>query len=457
MQVVAEQDARRLLLAYRADPALFVRQTMGAEPSPQQAELLREAAKPGAHVSVTSGHGTGKSTVLAWLAIWFVCLHKDSKCPVTAPTASQLESIFWAELNKWIGRLHPWFRAQLVVTANKLCVQGAEHTQFCVARTARKEKPEALQGFHATNLMFLVDEASGVPDAIFEAAEGSLSTPGARVILASNPTRNSGYFHRTHHKDRGHWVCLRFSCLDSPHVSPDYAKSVGERYGDDSDFYRVRVLGEFPRASSMQFIAADLVEEARGRTRYPNEYINSPVVLGVDVARFGDDKSVIFRRQGLVSSILGTHHGLDTMALSSVVAQHIKEQRPAATFVDVGSMGAGVIDRLRQLGHSVFDVNFGSKAAKDTEYTNKRAEMWGRVRDWLKAGGCIPDDSELCDDLTGLEYGFDGKERIQLESKEDMKKRGLASPDKADALAVTFAEHVAPADFDAEEPQSRFA
>ena len=437
-----EQDLVDMHRLFRRDPEAFVRVVIGADPSEQQGHALRAIAIPGAHVSITSGHGTGKSACLAWLILWHVVCLADSKCGATAPTAPQLSAVLWAEVAKWHQRMHPWYRNQISVTSDMVCVKGAEKTQFAVARTARKEAPEALQGLHASHMLFLADEASGVPDAIFEAAEGSLSTPGARVVLASNPTRNSGYFHRSHHKDRAFWTCLRFSCLDSPHVSPEYGQQMAAKYGEDSDLYRVRVLGQFPRASSLQLISTEVVEAAAGRSRHQSEYLHAPVILGCDVARFGDDQTVIYRRQGLVSWHMGAWRGLDTMATASRVAQMIQEGRPDAVFVDGGGLGAGVVDRLRQLGHGITDVNFGSKAGKDHLYVNKRAEMWAKMRDWLKSGGCIPDDPEICDDLTSLEYGFDAKERIQLESKDDMKRRGLSSPDKADALALTFAEPV---------------
>lgn len=431
-----------MMRTLQADPVAFVRVILGAVPSPQQEQLLRAAAQHGAHVSVTSGHGTGKSTCLAWLILWHVSCFHNSKVGVTAPTAPQLQSVLWAEVFKWHKQMHPYFRSQVTVTADTVCVTGAERTQFAVARTARKESPEALQGLHADHMLFVVDEASGVPDAIYEAAEGSLSTAGARVVLASNPTRNSGYFHRTHHKDRAHWTCLRFSCLDSPHVDPAYPQQMADKYGLDSDLYRVRVEGKFPRASSLQLISTDLVEQAAGRVRHVSEYNHAPVILGCDIARFGSDQTVIYRRQGLVAWQLGAWRGLDTMATSSMIAQMIANEHPEAVFVDGGGLGAGVVDRLRQLGHVVSDVNFGSKAGRDNLYVNKRAEMWCDLRDWLKSGGCIPDDQEIKDDLSSLEYGYDSRERVQLESKDDMRKRGLASPDKADALALTFAERV---------------
>lgn len=428
----------RVLRAHRADPVRFVREALEAEPTEQQAALLRAASKPGAHVAVRSGHGTGKSTSMAWLLLWFLCTHPDARVPATAPTGHQLEDILWPEVAKWHGKLHPYYRDALEVNADKIALKGA--SSFAVKRTARKENPEALQGFHGRNLLFLIDEASGIPEQIFEVAEGALSTPNARVVMAANPTQTSGYFWRAFHGDRDRWTRLRFSSADSPLVSKEYVETMAKTYGEESDIFRVRVLGEFPSASVSQLIPADLVDEAMAREPIDDSvYRHAPVVLGVDVARYGDDKSVIVRRQGLVSSILWTGRGVDTMALADIVAHHWTGQKAQACFIDEGAMGAGVVDRLRQLGLAPVAVNFGAAASNPAKYRNKRAEMWCLMRDWLKSGGFLPLDNDLRDDLVGPEYQFLPSGAIQLERKEDMRRRGVASPDLADALAVTFA------------------
>jgi hypothetical protein len=213
-------------------------------------------------------------------------------------------------------------------------------------------------------------------------------------------------------------------------------------YGEDSDFVRVRVRGVFPRASSMQYIPCDLVDAAVVRHVPPEEVKTMPKVIGVDVARFGDDQSVVQRRQGLASWAPRKFRGIDNMDLVGVILSEIKEWSPDAVFIDAGG-GQGVIDRLRQLGHNVIEVSFGSEADDKAHYFNKRTEMWGRMRAWLKSGGSIVDDMDLKSDLIGPEYGYSDKDQEQLERKKDMKARGLASPDCGDALALTFAYHVA--------------
>ncbi len=437
---MALSDVADVVAAWRASPPLFVREALQAQPSQQQLQALEAFAAPGARVAIKSGHGTGKSTLMSWLIFWALTCFDDVKCPVTAPTAHQLQDVLWAEVRKWGGQLpRPW-RDELEVTADTIKFKSCP--SFAVARTGRKENPEALQGFHAGNLMFFVDEASGVDDVVFQVAQGALSTPGARVLMAANPTRTSGYFYNAFHRDRDRWTRLTFSCLNSPHVAPEYAREIAESYGEESDIYRVRVLGEFPGASDLQFIPRALVDAAAGKHLAKDQYGFAPVILGVDVARFGDDRSIVALRQGLYCEVLWRGRGVDTMQLADRVAVLWQEHKADAVMIDAGGVGAGVCDRLRQMGHRPIDVQFGSASAL-RNCLNKRAEMWWRMRDWLRDGGAIPPDSDLRDDLTAPEYCFTTKGLVQLEKKADMKKRGLPSPDLADALALTFAVPVA--------------
>ena len=382
----------------------FVVECLDAQPTKQQEAALKAFSVPGAHVSIRSGHGTGKSTIFAWVALWALVCFWDVKIPATAPTAHQLEDILFPEIEKWRARmLEPW-RSAIQVKSDKVVMDGTPG--FVAARTGRKENPEALQGFHADNLIFLIDEASGIPEQIFEVARGALSTEGARILMAANPTRLTGYFYNSHHKNRDLWTRFQFSCLDSPRVSPAYAKEIAEEYGEDSDMYRVRVLGEFPHASEMQFMPGDVVEAAMGRHLREEMFDFAPVVIGVDVAMFGGDRSVVFLRQGLMSKML-------YQKLSS----------------------------LRLMNRSPIAFYAGEKGLLENCH-NRRTEVWYKMRKWLCDGGAIPDEADLRDDLVGPEYSTNSRGQLQLERKQDMKKRGLASPDLADALAVTFGAEV---------------
>lgn len=437
-------DIAAVVMKWRDSPVLFVREALQAQPSEQQEKALTAFAEPGARVTIKSGHGTGKSTLMSWLILWALTCFKDVKCPVTAPTAHQLEDVLWTEIHKWGEKLPSLWRNELEVTSDTVRYKSCP-SSFAVARTGRKENPEALQGFHAETLCFFIDEASGVDDIVFQVAQGALSTTGARVIMAANPTRTSGYFYNAFHKDRARWSRFTFSCLESPMVSQDYVKEVAETYGEESDIYKVRVLGEFPSASDLQFIPTTLIDSAMRKHLPKSAYDFAPVILGVDVARSGGDRSVIFLRQGLYSDVVWQKRGVDLMTLSDIVAQMAAVKKADAIMVDGTGIGAGVVDRLRQMGYShlVSDVQFGGASAL-RNCLNKRSEMWWRLREWLKEGGALPDNQELRDDLTAPEYSYNTKGLVQLERKEDMKKRGLASPDLADALAATFAFSVLP-------------
>lgn len=436
-------DIADVVAGWQASPVAFVREALQAEPSKQQATALEAFAAPGARVAIKSGHGTGKSTLMSWLILWALTCHYDVKCPTTAPTAHQLEDVLWTEVRKWGTRLPSLWRDALEVTSDTIRFKGLPG--YAVARTGRKENPEALQGFHAETLCFFVDEASGIDDVVFQVAQGALSTEGSRIIMAANPTRTSGYFYNAFHRDRDRWTRFTFSCLDSPHVSPDYAKEVADSYGEDSDIYRVRVLGEFPSAGDMQFISSALVESSMGKHLHETQYNFAPVILGVDVARYGPDRSVIVLRQGLYSDILWQGRGVDTMELADIVASCWHERKADAVMVDVVGVGGGVVDRLRQMGLEPLPINSGGASALKN-CLNKRAEMWWRLRDWLASGACLPHNDDLRDDLVGPEYQYNSKGLCQLEKKEDMAKRGLSSPDVADALAMTFGAWVSTAE-----------
>jgi len=339
--------------------------------------------------------------------------------------------------------MHELFRPHVLWSSEAIRIKGAEQTQFAVARTARPEKPEALQGFHAPHLLFVIDEASGVPDAVFEVAQGALPSPNSRVVMTSNPTMLTGYFYEAFHRQRDSWTRLTFSAEDSPIVAPEYCKEMADKYGRDSDIYKVRVLGEFPSASVMQLIPLPVVQDALGRHLRLDQYGHMPVILGCDVSYYGDDKSVVYLRQGLRSSELWSGREVDTVTFANLIARLWREHKADACFIDITGWGAGVVDTLRNLGFQPQGVPFGSQAGDAGRFANRRAEMWWLLKEWLEGGGVLPDDSDLKDDLIGPQYFYTPNGKIALERKEDMKKRGLSSPDKADALALTFASPVA--------------
>ncbi len=436
------------LLKCKHDALYFVRNVIGAEPTEQQAQLMSAVSNPGAHVSVRSGHGPGKTTGLAWLIVWFVSLYPDSRVPCTAPTGHQLHDLLWPEVSKWHNKLHPLWKRDLIVTSDKIFVKDAPKTQYAVARTARPENPEALQGFHAKNLLFLLDEASGIPEPIFETAEGALSTPGARVVMTSNPTRTEGYFYRSHNEERRYWTTLHFSSLESPLVAEDYVEKMKARYGEDSNIYKVRVLGEFPEASEDVVIPLPWVESSIGRDI---EFPTSKRIAGLDVARFGDDATSFLVRQGGDIDYMDQWRNKDLMETVGRVANAYKEGRFDAVHVDAIGLGGGVVDRLREMNIPVFGVNVAETAAQQEKFNRLRDQLWWAARDYFESKQSritpAPDNSQmLIDDLIGqltsIRYGFTSNGKLRIESKDEMKKRGLESPNMADALCLTFAEGI---------------
>lgn len=397
--------------------------------------------------AVASGHGVGKTALVSWLLLWAVSTHPDTRGVVTANTENQLRTKTWAELSKWFRLCicHHWFK--LTATALFSATPGHEKTWRIDAVPWSENNTEAFAGLHneGRRIIVVFDEASAIPDVIWETTEGALTDANTEILWFAfgNPTRNTGRFKECFGRFRHRWSTQQ---VDSRSVDITNKEQIAQwvaDYGEDSDFVRVRVRGVFPRAGSTQFIAGDVADHARGRDA---SFIPSdPLVIGVDVARFGDDQTVIAFRRGRDARSIPwiTLRGQDTMQVAAQVAEAVRAYNPAAVFVDEGGLGAGVVDRLKQLRVKVIGINFGSKPDRfviddDVKVRNKRAEMWALMRSWL-TGGAIPDDHELVADLTGVEYGYDENQAIQLEKKEHMKKRGLASPDKGDALALTFA------------------
>lgn len=402
-------------------------------------------------VSIRSGHGTGKSTFMAWCVLWFLACYFPAKVPATAPTSHQLEDVLWSEIAKWHRVMKERFPAlgdQFEWTAGAFRMKSAPNESFSVARTSRPERPEALQGFHADNILFLIDEASGVADNVFEVAEGALSTDGAYVVMAANPTRQSGYFFESHHKMRASWAALHWSGVDSPRVSREYVANMKKKYGEQSPVYKVRVLGEFVGAVD-GVISLELCEAAKIRDVAVIE--KAKVIWGVDVARFGDDSSALAKRKGNHQlEPVKEWYGKDTMQLVGLIKaewdrtpEHL---RPVAVNVDVIGIGAGVVDRLKELELPVVGVNVSETEAvnsgQERQFNRLRDELWWKSREWVEAKDCKlrEDDEELIAELTTPTYTILSNGLIKVEGKPELKARGVKSPNRADAWNNTFAD-----------------
>ncbi len=412
-------------------------------------------------IAVAGGNGPGKSALASWVIDWAMSTAIDTRVNVTANTGQQLSTKTWPEIAKWHNRslFSSWFTLQSGTRRLRSADEKHADTWRCDAITWEQNSPEAFQGLHnvGRRMVFIFDESSAIPPPIWEAQEGSLTDVDTEIIWLAlgNPTRATGRFRECFPGGRhaGSWHHFKIDTRKARMANQAQIAEWIKVYGLDHDFVRVRVLSEFPNASSTQFIASDLVEAAAAPDRDPPVTIYDAFVMGVDVAAEGDDKSVIRFRRGRDARTIPPlkFRGMLPMQLAARIAELNELHQPDAIFIDQTGVGLGVVDRCRQLSLPVFGIDFGSNpdgGDRDAAYYNKRAEMWGKLREWLKHG-MIDDDPELKADLVGPEYGYklkDGRDAILLERKKDMKARGLSSPDDGDALALTFAHAVAPSD-----------
>lgn len=426
---------------YHDDPVLFVREVFGVEPDPWQAELLMAVARGERRITVRSGHGVGKTTALAWLICWWILTRFPQKTVATAPTSAQLFDALAAEVKAWLGKL-PTGLQLFEIKSERIELREAPDESFVSFKTSRAETPEALAGVHSANVLLLGDEASGIPEQVFEAAAGSMSGHSATTVLAGNPVRTSGLFYDTHNKLADLWRTIKVSCADCSRVSADFINDMARRYGEKSNAYRVRVLGEFPLADDDTVIPFELMATALSRDVKPKLVRD---VWGLDVARFGADRTALAKRTGnVLREPVKTWAGLDLMETAGRVKAEwdmtTVSERPSEICVDVIGLGAGVCDRLRELGLPARGVNVAESPAMGERFMNLRAELYWQTREWFAARDCnLAGDAALGNELVIVKYKFTSSGKIQIESKADIKKRGHPSPDIADAFVLTFA------------------
>lgn len=432
---------------------LFVEEVLGANPDPWQRTALEAASRGERRISIRSGHGVGKSTTASWLMLWKLLCFYTTKVVVTAPTSAQLFDALFAECKHWANNLPDGWKSLLNIKADRIELINAPDACFISARTARAEAPEALQGVHADNVLLVVDEASGVAEAVFEAAIGSMSGDNATTLLLGNPTRTSGFFYETHHKNRDQWFTMVVSSAESSRVSKDFIREVAQTYGEESNAYRVRVLGEFPTADDDTIIPLYTAEAAVGRDIVVDE--QTPWVWGLDCARFGDDSSVLTKMHGTtVPTVPQKWVKLDTMQLAGRVKAEwdstLTNARPVEINIDGIGIGAGVADRLREMGLPARAINVSESPALKNEYKNLRTELWFRGRDWFATGlGSLPKGAEiLVADLVSVKYGFVDSSGVMIaEPKAETKKRLRRSPDYADSFLLCLASDAITASF----------
>lgn len=448
------QVFKKKIPKYRKNPVLFCEEVIKFKPDEWQSNVMMDLAN-NPRVSVRSGQGVGKTGLEAAIALWYLTCFPFPKVVATAPTRQQLHDVLWAEINKWqtksllLKKILKW-------TKTKIYMRNYEERWFATAKTATK--PENMQGFHEDYMLFIVDEASGVADPIMEAILGTLSGENNKLLMCGNPNRLSGVFYDSHNRDREDYKTHKVSSLDSPRTSRENIEMLKRKYHADSDVYRVRVLGEFPKSEADTFVPLEFAELATGKTL---NIEGDTLHLGVDVARFGDDETNIAPRIGTKVFKLKSYSKQDTMVTVGYVLKTAKDFiekysqiEKVIIKVDDTGVGGGVTDRLKEvineqrLPYRVVPVNNGS-SSDDDHYENKGTETWAIVRDLLEENFTaniqgkepiieLPNDEKLISQLTTRKYKMTSKGKIMLEKKEDMKKRGLSSPDRADAVVLSF-------------------
>lgn len=449
---------KKRIPVYRDNPVLFAREVLGFEPDKWQKEALMDLAQS-PKVTIRSGQGVGKTGIEAVAFLWFITCFPYPRVVATAPTKQQLHDVLWSEIDKWMARSE-LLRELLKWTKTYVYMKGQEKRWFGVARTATK--PENMQGFHEDNMLFIVDEASGVADPIMEAILGTLSGSNNKLLMCGNPTRTSGTFYDSHTSDKGLYKCHTVSSMDSTRTNKQNIEALIKKYGWDSNVVRVRVRGEFPNQEDDVFIGIDLVE-ACGSKMYqlPATLQHPQIIFGVDVARFGDDETIIYRNAKGKLKIVAKHRGQDLMSTTGyMVKEYKKAVREFPDYagriyinIDDTGLGGGVTDRLKEIKREqhltrmfVIPINAAEKIETDTyagkeaaeHYNNLTTHMWAELRELLENKEIeIEDDSETFAQLSSRKYKMASNGKLELERKEDMKKRGLDSPDRADAAALS--------------------
>lgn len=442
--------------AYRKDVTLFAKEQFGFDSDDWQKAVFADVVTDN-RISVKSGQGVGKTAATAIIVLWFLTCFPYPRIVATAPTKQQLNDVLWSEVAKWQEK-SPILKHILKWTKTYIYMKGYEKRWFAVARTATK--PENMQGFHEDNMLFIVDEASGVADAIMEAILGTLSGENNKLLMLGNPTKTSGVFYDSHTKDRSLYKCHTVNSETVPRVNKTNIESLKRKYGENSNVVRVRVYGEFPLQEDDVFIPLSLIEKSI-MTDYDEGEPIFQIDIGCDVARFGDDKTVIGYRVGRKAEIYKKFHGQDTMKTAKTIAKlgmelidkhkHIK---CIPIKVDDGGVGGGVVDKLRELKKDypkrydwmmVVPVHFGMPI-KHKYYNDTTTYMMSVVRELIsdvdedgnpkEVELILPNDSDLVGQLSCRKYDFKGNGKQFVESKKDMKERGLSSPDEADCILL---------------------
>ena len=443
---------------WQNNPTVYFREVLQFEPDEWQGQAAMDLAQS-SRVSIKSGQGVGKTGLEAAVFLWFLTCFPYPRIVATAPTKQQLHDVLWSEISKWMTK-SPLLQQLLRWTKTYVYMIGQEKRWFGVARTATK--PENMQGFHEDNMLFIVDEASGVADPIMEAILGTLSGENNKLLMCGNPTRTSGTFYDSHTRDRHLYRCHTVSSMDSTRTNKENIDALIRKYGWESNVIRVRVRGLFPNQEDDVFIPLAMIEQCGSKVyELPDEKESSFAILGVDVARFGDDETVIYRNFKGHCRLAFHKRGQDLMAtVGRVVSEYKKIVRDHPDYygkvyvnIDDTGLGGGVTDRLREVKKEqrlnrmmIIPINAAEHIETDTpqgkesasRYNILTTEMWATIRVLLDNKAiCIEDDDETVAQLSCRKYQMTSSGKLELESKKEMKKRGLDSPDRGDALALS--------------------
>jgi phage terminase large subunit len=445
------------LRAWKADPARMVRDLFQVEPDAWQLDALAAFATGDPakrRVALQACAGPGKSTVLAWCGWNFMLCYSDGvnhpNGAVVSITSDNLKNGLWKELAVWYGR-SPLLMRAFDMTAESIFAREHQKTWFLNFRSFAKAadteaQGRALSGLHARAILYLVDEAGDMPPAVLRAAEQGLGNcQWGKILMAGNPTSHEGALYTAVSAQSHLWHVIRINGdpqdpKRSPRISLEWAAEQISLYGRENPWVMAYILGQFPPSSINALLAPDEVRAAMGRHLREDQYSWSQKRLGIDCARFGDDRTVIFPRQGLAShhpTVLRDARGTEIAA--KVMAIKNEWGSELETLDDTGGWGQSTIDTLIAAGHSPVGVQFHSPRTNDPRYANRRAEMWMEMAAWVKRGGVLPNIPELVGELTIPTYSFNGAGKFLIEPKDAVKKRLGRSPDLADALALTFA------------------
>ncbi len=440
---------------YKKNPVLFFNEILSFQPDEWQKAAAYDIANY-SKVTIRSGQGVGKTAFEAAALLWFMSCFPFPRIVATAPTRQQLHDVLWSEVAKWQSK-SPLLSQMFKWTKTYIYMLGMEKRWFAVARTATK--PENMQGFHEDNMLFIVDEASGVADSIMEAILGTLSGENNKLLMCGNPTKTSGIFYDSHKADRGMYRVRKVSSKDSNRTNKENIETLIRKYGIDSNVVRVRVLGEFPEQENDVFIPLPLLEQST-MTEYKDRTAES-IHIGCDVARYGDDKTVIGYKVNERVKFYKKINGQDTMRTASdiiLLGQTLRDKYKFNDYISVkiddGGVGGGVVDRLRQIKKSepdkydwldIFPVIFG-KPIKHKYYADSTIYMMSVVKSLLSPADdngnqketelILPNDSDLIAQLSCRKYTVNEKSKMIVESKKTMKARGLPSPDEADCVLL---------------------